>query len=67
MGIAGFGLPRHGELIACRGIVYEWDVIEEVDEYYERWGWCVLCSASDSFSLYKIKSVPVVEELPLFD
>ena len=65
--IAGFGLPEEGEKIVVGGLVYEWDVIEEIDEYHERWGWVVFCPLQDAHFLCSEKTLPKYATLPRYD
>lgn len=65
--IAGFGLPNDGEMVICGSYVYEWDVLEEVDEHHERWGWNLFCPVSDATRVYNLMNLPVVQFLPQYN
>ena len=65
--IAGFGLPDEGDKIVVGGLVYEWGVVEEIDEYHERWGWMVFCSLQDAHMFCREKALPKYETLPRYD
>jgi hypothetical protein len=64
--IASFSLPSDGEIVVCNGVAYEWDVVEEVNEHFERWGWLALCPACDLQKVYGVTSACVVQSLPVF-
>jgi hypothetical protein len=65
--IAGFGLPEEGDKVVVGGLVYEWDVVEEIDEHHERWGWVVFCPLQDAHFLCREKTLPKYETLPRYD
>lgn len=65
--VAGFGLPNEGEMVVCGKYVYEWDVVEEIDEFHERWGWSLFCPVVDAAKVYGLRNLPVVQSLPQYD
>jgi hypothetical protein len=65
--VAGFGLPKEGEVVVCKGMAYEWEVVEEIGEHFERWGWSLLCPACDLQRVFGVTSGHIVESLPVFD
>lgn len=51
MNIAGDFLPNEGDIKIVNGIVYQYDYVD-IDDFYERLKWVVLCPACDFNSLY---------------
>ncbi len=68
MEIAAFGLPDDGDKIVCGNYVYEWDEVEEVDEFRVRWGWSLICHVADAATVHGIReSLPVFSTLPQYN
>ena len=65
--IAGFGLPSEGDMVVCGKYVYEWDVVEEIDDFHERWGWKLFSPVVDAARVYGLNNIPVVQSLPQYD
>ena len=65
--VAAFGLPSEGDVVVCKGMAYEWDVVEEINDHFERWGWVPLCPACDLQAVFGVTSGHIVEALPVFD
>lgn len=64
--VAGFGLPLPGEMLACGNFVYEWEVVEELGDHFERWGWVLFCPVADSALLCGNQPIHRVAQLPQF-